>query len=127
MDSFDPTYQELVAGKPMPASDHLNNLSTIMDDKNFRRGRLRHAEASYDLKRPILLSAKHPLVRKLIEDAHERNCHEGSESVRSILQLNYWIIGVRNALRNVKLKCVKCRKQQVGGAQLFMADLLKET
>ena len=40
------------------------------------RGRLRHADASYEMKHPILLSAKHPIVRKLIEDAHENNYHD---------------------------------------------------
>ena len=128
MESFGPTYQALAAGKPMAASDHLNKLSPFMDEQNLMRlrGRLRHADASYEMKHPILLSAKHPIVRKLIEDAHESNYHEGTEYVRSVLQQNYWIIGLRNALRNVKLKCVKCRKQQVGGVQPFMADLPKE-
>ena len=105
MESFGPTYQVLAAGKPMAASDHLNKLSPFMDYQNLMRlkGRLRHADASYEMKRPILLSAKHPIVRKLIEDAHENNYHEGTEYVRSILQQNYWIIGLQNALRNVKL------------------------
>ena len=128
MESFGQTYQALAAGKPMAASDYLSKLSPFMDDQNLMRltGRLRHADASYEMKHPILLSAKHPIVRKLIEDAHESNYHEGTEYVRSILQQNYWIIGLRNALRNVKLKCVKCRKQQAGGVQPFMADLPKE-
>ena len=128
IERFGQTYQALAAGEPMAASDHLNKLSQLMDEQNLMRlkGQLRHADASYELKHPILLSAKHPIVRKLIEDAHESNCHEGTEYVRSILQQNYWIIGLRNALRNVKLKCVKCRKQQVGGVQPFMADLPKE-
>ena len=128
MESFGQSYQTLAAGKPMAASDLLNKLSQFMDDQNLMRlkGRLRHADASNEMKHPILLSAKHPLVRKLIEDVHESNCHEGTEYVRSILQQNCWIIGLRNALRNVKLKCVECKKQQVGGVQPFMADLPKE-
>ena len=65
------------------------------------------------------------MVRKLIEDAHESSYHEGTEYVRIVLQQNYWIIGLWNALRKLKLKCVKCRKQQVGGVQLFMVDLPK--
>ena len=65
-------------------------------------------------------------MRKLIEDALESNYREGTEYVRSILQQYYWIIGLRNALKNVELKCVKCRKQQVGGVQPLMADLPKE-
>ena len=125
MESLGPTYQALAAGKPMAASDYSNKLSPFMDDQNLMRlkGRQRHADASYEMKHPYLLSAKLPIVRKLIEDAHEGNYHEGTEYVRSILLQNYWIIGVRTALRNVKLKCVKCRKQQVGGVQFFMADL----
>ena len=37
-----------------------------MDDQDLERlkGRLRHAEASYGMKHPILLSAKHPKVRR---------------------------------------------------------------
>ena len=112
----------------MPAYVHLNKLSPFTDDQNLMRlrGRLRFAEKSYDIKHPILISAKHPIVRKVIDDAHENNYHEAAEYVRSILQQNYWTIGLRNALRNVKLKCVKCRKQHVGGVQPFMADLPKE-
>ena len=111
----------------MAASDHLNKLSPFLDNQNLKRlkGRLRHADASYEMKHPTLLSAKHAIVEKLIEDAHECNYHEGTEYVRSILQQKYWIIGLRNALRNVKMKRDKCTNQQVGGIQLFMADLPK--
>ena len=61
-----------------------------------------------------MLSAKHYVVIKLIEDAHRANFHEGTEYVRSVLRQEYWILGLRNALRNVKAKCVKCRKQRAG-------------
>ena len=128
MENFGPTYKPLAADKPMAASDRLNKLSTIMDNQDLMRlfGRLRHAGASYGVKHLSLIYAKHPIVRKLIEDDHERNYHEGTEYVRSILQKYYWIFGLQNAFRNVKLKCGKCRKQQVGGVQPFMADLPRE-
>ena len=59
MESFGPTYQALAAGKPMAASDYLNKLSPFIDGQNLLRlkGRLRHADASYEMKHPILLSA----------------------------------------------------------------------
>ena len=65
MESFCTTYQALAAGKPMAASDHSNKLSPFLDDQNLMRlkGRLRHVDASYEMKHPILLSAKHPIVR----------------------------------------------------------------
>ena len=51
----------------------------------------------------------------MVEAAHESYYHEETEYLSSILQQNYWIIGLLSALRKVKLKCDKCRKQQVGG------------
>ena len=58
-----------------------------MDDQNLIRfkGRLRHGDASYEMKHSILLFANHPIVGKLIEDAHESNYHERTEYVCSIL------------------------------------------
>ena len=45
---------------------------------------------------------------------------------RSVLRREGWIIGLRNALKNVKAKCGKCRKQRVGVSQQFIADLPRE-
>ena len=71
------------------------------------RGRLRHDAASFEIKHPILLSAKHPIVRKLIEDAQNSNYIEETEYVCNILQQHYWMNGPQNTLNNVKLKCVR--------------------
>ena len=89
-------------------------------------GRLQHSRSSYEVKHPILLSAKHYVVIKLIEDAHRSNFLGSTEYDRSVLRQEYWIIGLRNALRSLKAKCVKCRKQRAGMSQPFMADLPRE-
>ena len=73
-----------------------------------------------------MLSAKQYVVIKLIEDALQANFQEGTENVRSDLRQKYWIIGLRNALRGVKAKCVKCRKQRAGVSQPYMAGLPRE-
>ena len=97
MESFGPTQQALAAVKPMAASDNLNKLFPVVDDQNPMRleRRLRHADASYQMNYPVLQFAKQPVVRKLVEDALESNFHEGTESVRSLLQQKYLIIGLR--------------------------------
>ena len=89
------------------------------------QGRLQRSRLSCEVKHPILLSAKHYVVIKLIDNAHRAN-FQGTEYVRIVLRQEYWIIGLRNALRNVKAKCVKCRKQRAGVSQPFMADLPRE-
>ena len=80
MDSFGPTYQALAAGKPTAASDHLNKLSPLIDNQILIRlsGQFRHAETSYDMKYPFLLSANDPIVKKMVEAAHENNYHGGN-------------------------------------------------
>ena len=97
MESFGPTYQALAAVKPMAASDHFNKLSPVMDNQNPMRlkRRLRHADASHEMKNPVLLFAKHPIVRKLVEDAHENNYPEGTESKRSLSQQTFLLKGLR--------------------------------
>ena len=62
------------------------------------KGRLKHSNLDYNAKHPILLTAKHPVVQLLLEKAHRDNLHEGTEYVRNMLQQEYWIIGLRNAL-----------------------------
>ena len=127
-ESFHDSYEKIYKGQPLPASHHLNKLSPFLDEKRLLRlhGRLQHSRSSYEVKHPILLSAKHYVVIKLIEDAHRANFYEGTEYVRSVLRQEYWNIGLRNALRSVKAKCVKCRKQRAGVSQPFMADLTRE-
>ena len=57
---------------------------------------------------------------------HENNHHEGTEYVRSLVQQRFWVIGLRNALRSIKSKCVSCRKLTVQRMHPLMADLPKE-
>ena len=57
---------------------------------------------------------------------HEDNHHEGTEYVRSLVQQIFWVIGIRNAVRSIKFKCVKRRKLAVQPTQPHMADLPKE-
>ena len=100
----------LYKGQPLSALNQLNKLSPFLDENELLRlqGRLKHSKSSYEIKHPILLSAKHYVVIKLIEDAHRVNFHQSTEYVRSVLRQKYWIIGLRNALRSVKAKCVNC-------------------
>ena len=126
-ESFHDAY-EISKGQPLSASDQLNKLSPFRDENGLLRlqGRLKHSKSSYEIKHPILLSAKHYVVIKLIGDAHRANFHEDTEYVSSILRQEYWNIGLRTALISVNAKRVKCRKQRAGVSQPFMADLPHE-
>ena len=117
----------LKSNKPV-RSDVYKRLSPFVDDDGLvrLRGRLKHSGLHYDRRHPILLIAKHPAVAFFIEWAHRQNSNEGTEFVRSVLQQEFWILGLRNALRRVKARCVICRKRDAQPMQPLMADLPRD-
>ena len=54
---------------------------------------------------------------------HESKAHEGTEYLRNLIQQQVWIIGIRNALRSIRVKCVRCRKGNVQTMKPMMSDL----
>ena len=87
-ESFHDAFEKFSKGQPLSASDQLSNISPFLDENGLLRlqGCLKHSKSSYAIKHPILLSATHYVVFKLIEDAHRANFHEGTENVRSVLR-----------------------------------------
>ena len=103
----------------------LAKLSPLVDSNitNRLRGRLSKAKISDVLNNPILLSAKHPAAVLMLREMHVDNNHERADYVRRLVQHRLWVIGKLTALRNIKSKCVKCRKLAVQPLHLHMADL----
>ena len=114
--------------KEMSKTLNIAKLSpSIGEDGTIRvKGRLKHSNLDYNAKHPILLTAKHPVVQLLLEKAHRDNLHEGTEYVRNMLQQEYWIIRLRNALRKIKSRCIKCRHRNTNPIHPPMADLPRE-
>ena len=99
----------------------------IEEDETIRvKGQLKHSNLAYNAKHPILLTAKHPVVQILLERAHRDNLHEGTEYVRNMLQQEYWIIGLKNALRKIKSNCIKYRHRNANPIHPPMADIPRE-
>ena len=106
----------------------LAKLSPSVDSDNILRlrGRLSRTTISDDLKHSILLATKHPAVVLMLREMHEVNHYERTECVRSQVQKRFWVIGLRDALRSIKSKCVRCRGLAVQPIHPHMADLPKE-
>ena len=58
----------------------------------------------------------------LVLDKHNR-CHVGTEWLLSQLRMKYWIIKARSVIKQVKRKCVTCRRLYAPPASQKMADL----
>ena len=90
------------------------------------KGRIGKRQLDFNAKHPILLHWKHHTVELFLRNEHKENQHEGTEQVRKIVQQKMWILGIRNALRSIKNKCVTCRKSRAQTIAPVMADLPEE-
>ena len=91
-------------------SSKIASLAPFLDDNELIRakGRLRKADLDYKDKHPVILPSKHESVELLLVYQHKLYHHKGMEYVRSRIQKNYWILGLRKALRADRDNCVKC-------------------
>ena len=118
----------LQTGKELPRSSKLLQFDPFLDENGLLRakGRISKSHLEYETKHPILLHWKHHAVELFLRNEHLRYYHEGTEYVRNQVQSNYWILGIRNALRSIKAKCVTCRKGNVQTLKPQMAELPEE-
>ena len=70
---------------------------------------MRLVKTKYDTKQPILLDARHTLVRLLARGIHHTHFHQGLGYMRSVLNMKYAIFGLRLLLRSIESQCVTCR------------------
>ena len=69
---------------------------------------------------------KHQAIELWLLKEHMLSDHEGTEYFRNLVQHSYWILGIRNALRSIKAKCVNYRKEKAQTLQSPMSDLPEE-
>ena len=101
------------------------SFSPVLDDANTlrSRSRLQNAPVSKNLKTPVILDARHPIVYLFNKHQHEKQGHIGVEHLRSILQQQFWIIKATVVLKKITFNCHTCRQQRQLPSQPKMADL----
>ena len=124
-ESFPTVSKSMAKSKEISKTLNIAKLSSLVEEYGtiIVKGRLKHSNLDYNAKHPILLTAKHPVVDILLERTHRDNLHEGTEYVRNILQQEFCIVGLRNALRKINSRCIKCRHNPIHPP---MADLPRE-
>ena len=115
--SFTTECDTLFDGKELSSKSNIAQLCPFLDDQGIMRarGRLSKAYFEFDTIHPILLPSKHPATRLMMQKCHLNDYHQGVESMRHGLQQKFWILGLRNALRNIKIhvgKTVPLSKHQ---------------
>ena len=103
----------------------LISLTPILDNDNILRanGRLRKFPENIFQNQPIVLCSSQYVTRLIIRYYHEKCNHNSFNIVMNEVRQKYWILGLRNTLRNLAYKCFECRKLRANLVSPAMADL----
>lgn len=122
---FQTEVQIISRGEHLPRSNPLVRLTPFIDRHGILRvgGRLHHAQIDTDFKHPIILPRRSPLTTLIIDDAHHRTLHGGTQVTLSFIRRSYWIVGGRAPVRSHILKCVRCTRHRGERAKQLMGQL----
>lgn len=117
-----------IKGKNLNKGSKLLSAAPFIDLNGILRvgGRLVNANISYDEKHPIILPGKHFVTKLIINMHHLDKGHGGVQLTTRSVRERYWIIGGRNAIRQVVFGCVTCtRYRKDATAKQKMAPLVE--
>ena len=80
-------------------------------------------EVDFVVKHPIVLDARHALVKLFLNHTQVKHHHHGIDYLRAKVQERYTILKLRSSLRSIKSNCVTCIKFRAATIQPIMADL----
>lgn len=122
---FEPELKGLQNGQPVPKNSSVRALAPFIEERTgiIRiRGRLKHATLTYDQQHPVLLPKESLLAQKLIEEAHSKTWHGGTQVCMQYIRDKYWIPSLRTSVKAYIRKCVRCVRYKKTMSQL-MTDL----
>jgi len=95
----------------------------LSEDKLIRvGGRLSNALIPLSKKHPIILAA-HPLVEQVVQHAHLRSLHAGTQLTLATLRRDFWILRARSIVRAIINRCVICTREKAATPTQLMGSL----
>ena len=76
-----------------------------------------------DVRNPIILPRKHPLVKLLVLHLHNKRRHCGYKSLVHEIRKRFWIVGVRSIAKFLTRMCVTCRKLREKPLEQLMGQI----
>ena len=91
---------------------YVQQFGLFLDNKNVLKckGRINNSTASLEAKNPILLPAKHSLIKLLVMHIHQQAKHGGVNITLTTLREKYWILKGRQIVKSILHSCIVCRK-----------------
>jgi hypothetical protein len=89
-------------------------LDPFLDEEGIIRLRTRIVERADvgDFAISAVLPSRHPIVERLVLNAHVKSCHVGVQGLLSLLREKFWILKGRKSIRAILSKCVRRRRHE---------------
>lgn len=109
---FSSEVKTLHSQRTLGSKNPLLALSPFLDTKNIMRvgGRLKYSCYSFEKRHPMVLHAKHRLVKLLFRHEHLRLLHAGPQLLLASIREYVWPIAGRDLARTTARQCIVCRK-----------------
>lgn len=122
---FDTELKLISKGNQLSKSNSMVRLIPFIDTEGLLQdgGRLHNAQMDSEAKHPFILPKESPLTSLIIDDAHHRTLHGGTQVTLDFLRSTYWILGGRVPVRKFILKCVRCARYRRLRAKQLMDQL----
>ena len=123
---FDEETNSLKAEEDFPKVSKILQFSIFLDEDGLIRSKDKNSIRLQCKASNAATLKKHHAVELFLRNEHKDNQHEGTEHIRNFIQQKMWILGIRNDLRQIKDKCVTCRKGRAQTIAPVMAELPEE-
>ncbi|CAK9834262.1 hypothetical protein ANTRET_LOCUS10813 [Anthophora retusa] len=109
-DQFNLEIDALIKKRSLNPRSVLRALSPFLDNAGVLRvgGRLDNAPITYEHKHPMILPAKHPLTKLIVEHEHRRLLHSGHQLTLASLRARFWPIAGKQVVKKILHQCIKC-------------------
>ncbi|XP_036229935.1 uncharacterized protein [Bactrocera oleae] len=116
---------QLMSSSGLSSSSRIIPLNPFLDKNQILRvrGRIHHAELEHDQRFPIILPKSTPLVKLLLNQAHETTLHGGTQLMLNTLRQRFWILSARQAVKSFIHNCAVCRRHRREVLKQQMASL----
>ncbi|XP_029055098.2 uncharacterized protein LOC114882376 [Osmia bicornis bicornis] len=123
---FSDEISAIKSGAQLPKASKLKSLNPFVDDDGLLRvgGRLENSPFSYEEKHPVILP-RHRISDLIVEQAHRRCLHGGSQLTLRAVRQQFWILNARNLVKSVVHNCVICTRYRAKPISQQMGELPK--
>ncbi|XP_015122549.1 uncharacterized protein LOC107044981 [Diachasma alloeum] len=104
----------LQRNQQLPRGHQLAKLTPTLDELNIMRlgGRLKNSDLHPEETHPIILPRQSRFTTLMIEEAHRRTLHGGTQLTLAYTRQRYWILGGRGTVRAYILRCAICTRHR---------------